>query len=221
MSLEPTYQTIVSRPLRPIGGVRKRTFDIIFSIFGLLAFAPIFIAVIVAQKLLTNGPIFFVHQRVGAGGQTFGCLKFRTMVVDAEDRLEALLAADPAAKAEFARDSKLKNDPRIVPLLGNFLRKTSLDEIPQFLNVLLGDMAIVGPRPVTERELNLYGKSKSVYMSIRPGVTGLWQVSGRSNTSFEARVAFDRTYVSTWSIIQDLKIILRTVVVMVNRDGAY
>ncbi|MEO9517716.1 MAG: sugar transferase [Paracoccaceae bacterium] len=221
MSLRPAYQNIVSRPLRPIGGVRKRTFDILFSIFGLLAFAPIFVMVIIAQKLFTKGPIFFSHQRIGAGGQTFGCLKFRTMVVDAEDRLEALLEADPIAKAEFERDCKLKNDPRIIPIVGSFLRKSSLDEIPQFLNVLMGDMTIVGPRPVTERELNLYGNSKNIYTSIRPGITGLWQVSGRNDTSFEERVAFDRIYISTWSILQDLRIILRTVVVMVNRDGAY
>lgn len=221
MSLRPAYQTIVSRPLRLIGGVRKRTFDILFSIFGLLAFAPIFIIVVIALKIFAKGPIFFSHQRIGAGGQTFGCLKFRTMVVDAEDQLEALLKADPIARAEFERDSKLKNDPRIIPIVGTFLRKTSLDEIPQFLNVLMGDMTIVGPRPVTEREFNLYGNSKNVYMSIRPGITGLWQVSGRNNTSFEERVAFDKIYISTWSMLQDLKIILRTVVVMVNRDGAY
>ena len=221
MSLRPASQTIVSHPLRPIGGVRKRTFDILFSIFGLLAFAPIFIIVVIALKIFAQGPIFFSHQRIGAGGQTFGCLKFRTMVVDAEDQLEELLKADPIARAEFERDSKLKNDPRIIPIVGSFLRKTSLDEIPQFLNVLMGDMTIVGPRPVTEREFNLYGNSKNVYMSIRPGITGLWQVSGRNNTSFEERVAFDKIYTSTWSIFQDLKIILRTVVVMVNRDGAY
>jgi len=210
-----------SHSITPVGGIRKRIFDIAFALLGLLAFSPVILFIVVIHIFISKGPIFFLHKRVGAGGQTFRCIKFRTMVPDAEERLEALLASDPVARAEFERDSKLKNDPRIIPIVGHFLRKTSLDEIPQFINVILGDMTIVGPRPVTEREFNLYGNSKNIYMSIRPGITGLWQVSGRNNTSFEERVAFDKIYVSTWSMLQDLKIILRTVIVMVNRDGAY
>ncbi|MCL8485493.1 sugar transferase [Bradyrhizobium denitrificans] len=146
-------------------------------------------------------------------------MKFRTMVPDAAERLQALLASDPAAAAEWAATRKLQNDPRVTAI-GAILRKSSLDELPQLFNVLRGEMSIVGPRPVTEEELERYSTSVGAYLSCRPGITGLWQVSGRSTTSYEKRVACDAYYAHNWSMVLDAKIIVVTIPALLSTDGA-
>jgi undecaprenyl-phosphate galactose phosphotransferase len=166
-----------------------------------------------------GAPIFFGHYRVGRDGELFRCLKFRSMYRDADRMLKELLETDPQARAEWERDQKLANDPRITPV-GHFLRKTSLDELPQLFNVLRGEMSLVGPRPITNGELARYGAARWHYLSVQPGMTGLWQVSGRNNTTYDERVALDRRYVEARSIRLDLSILFRTIKVVVARDGA-
>jgi len=164
-------------------------------------------------------PVFFAHYRVGRDGRLFRCLKFRTMFREAEQMLANLLHDDPVALAEWNKDQKLRNDPRITPV-GHFLRRTSLDELPQLFNVLRGEMSLVGPRPITVAELTRYGRVRWHYLSVRPGMTGLWQVSGRNNTSYDERVALDRRYVEQRSLWLDVCILVKTVGVVVARDGA-
>lgn len=207
--------------LRPVGGKVKRAFDVGFSLIALLSVALLFVAIMVMIRLSSRGSVFYVHHRVGYGGRLFPCLKFRTMVIDADDRLRRLLESDPVAYQEFELFQKLKRDPRIIPGIGSFLRTTSLDELPQLINVLLGQMSIVGPRPVTKDELGKYSEAVGDYLRSRPGITGLWQVSGRNDLSFEDRVKIDQSYVYRWSFLQDLRIILRTFHVVVLRRGAY
>jgi len=166
-----------------------------------------------------GAPVLFAHYRVGHDGKLFRCMKFRTMYRDAERMLSELLAKDPAARAEWQREQKLLRDPRVTPI-GNFLRRTSLDELPQLFNVLRGEMSLVGPRPITVGELTRYGRVRWHYLSVRPGMTGLWQVSGRNNTSYDERVALDRRYVEERSVWMNLSILLKTVKVVVARDGA-
>jgi undecaprenyl-phosphate galactose phosphotransferase len=185
----------------------------------LLLLGPLMLAVAWLTWKRDGAPIFFAHYRVGCDGKLFRCLKFRTMYRNADQMLADLLRDDPAARAEWARDQKLVNDPRVTPV-GNFLRRTSLDELPQLFNVLRGEMTLVGPRPITVAELTRYGRVRWHYLSVRPGLTGLWQVSGRNNTTYEERVALDRRYVEHRSIWLDLKILLKTVRVVVARDGA-
>lgn len=167
-----------------------------------------------------GGPAFYSQSRVGKDGKTFQCFKFRTMVVGADRVLQDMLANDPAARAEWERDFKLKNDPRITPL-GLMLRKTSLDELPQLLNVLRGEMSLVGPRPVTAAEESYYGKYFKDYLSIRPGMTGLWQVSGRNDISYDQRVQMDTWYARNVSLWVDIKILLTTIGVVLRRKGSY
>ncbi len=157
-----------------------------------------------------GGPMLFAHERVGRGGRPFRCLKFRTMVVDADRRLKELLERDPEAAAEWAAYQKLQDDPRITRL-GRFLRKTRLDEVPQFINVLKGEMALIGPRPVTAEELARYGRLRRLYKSVRPGITGLWQVSGGNGMSYDQRVALETRYIRDWSLGLDFVIVCRTV----------
>ena len=166
-----------------------------------------------------GAPIFFGHYRVGRDGELFRCLKFRSMYRDADRMLKELLESDPQARADWDRDQKLGNDPRITPV-GHFLRKTSLDELPQLFNVLRGEMSLVGPRPITTGELTRYGAARWHYLSVQPGMTGLWQVSGRNNTTYDERVALDRRYVEARSFRLDLSILVRTIKVVVARDGA-
>lgn len=206
---------------RPVGGKTKRAFDVGFSLIALLSVSLLFVVVMAMIRLSSKGPIFYAHQRVGYGGRPFPCLKFRTMVIDADERLRRLLEADPVASREFELFQKLKGDPRIVPGIGSFLRTTSLDELPQLINVLLGQMSVVGPRPVTKDELGKYKEAVGDYLRSRPGITGLWQVSGRNDLSFEDRVKIDQFYVYRWSFLQDLRILLRTFEVVVLRRGAY
>jgi len=185
----------------------------------LLLLSPLFALVAYLIWRRDGAPIFFGHYRVGHNGKLFRCLKFRTMLRNSEQVLAQLLQDDPAAQAQWLRDQKLENDPRITPV-GHFLRNTSLDELPQLLNVLRGEMNLVGPRPITVGELTRYGYVRWHYLSVRPGITGLWQVSGRNNTSYEQRVALDRRYVEQRSAWGDLSILLKTVRVVITKEGA-
>jgi exopolysaccharide production protein ExoY len=198
----------------------SRAIDIVIAAAVLLFTLPLFTVLAIAIRLNDGGPAFFGHERLGLNGRSFRCLKFRSMVVDAEQRLQALLASDPAAAREWARDQKLRKDPRITAF-GAFLRKSSLDELPQLLNVLRGEMSIVGPRPIVASEIVRYGRSYRHYCSVRPGITGLWQVTGRSNVSYQRRVALDRLYVQSKSLPVDMKILLKTIPAVLVRNGSY
>lgn len=207
------------RPVRPIGGFRKRAFDMIGAVALLILFSPLFLLIAMAVKLGDFGPVMFGHQRVGHNGKSFRCLKFRTMVIDSSTRLAAHLAENPEALAEWATTRKLRNDVRVTEI-GRVLRKLSLDELPQLINVLRGDMSLVGPRPVMGEEMVLYGDRGDHYLRSRPGLTGKWQVSGRSDTTFEERVRLDSQYVEQWSFVGDILIILKTVPVVLSARGA-
>lgn len=199
--------------------VLKRAMDAIGAGALLLVLAPFMLA-IAAMIRLDGGAALYGHRRIGRFGLSFPCLKFRSMVTDSQARLEALLASDPEARAEWEATQKLKNDPRITRI-GRFLRATSLDELPQLINVLMGQMSLVGPRPVIQSELDrFYGAAAAHYMSVRPGLTGLWQISGRSDTSYAQRVALDVAYVARPSLWQDVVILLRTPMAVLSRRGA-
>ena len=197
----------------------KRIFDGVFAGVALLFFAPFIALIALLIRVVEGGPVFFVQQRVGHGGRHFPCIKFRTMAVDADARLAALLAEDPEIRAEWEATRKLRCDPR-VSAIGRFLRKTSLDELPQFLNVLRGEMSVVGPRPIIDDEAVLYRAGFWEYKSVRPGLTGVWQISGRSDTTFAERVRMDIDYVRNWSFGRDLWIVMRTVYTVVAGKGA-
>jgi len=202
--------------------VVKRTGDIVFSLAVLSIGSPIYILLGLLVKLTSRGPVFYVQQRVGRDYRSFGCIKFRTMRRDADRVLARLLAESPDLAEEFRNDFKLKNDPRITRL-GKFLRRSSLDELPQFVNVLRGEMSVVGPRPIVRKELPRYGEAMDEVLAVRPGLTGLWQVSGRNNLSYDERVDLDVDYARHRSFRADLEIILRTIGVILDpRDrGAY
>lgn len=204
------------------GRVLKRGGDIVFSLLVLSLGAPLFLLLAVLVKLSSRGSVFYCQRRIGRGYKGFGCLKFRTMRRDADRVLASMLASDPKLRAEFERDHKLKRDPRITPV-GKFLRRSSLDELPQFINVLRGEMSVVGPRPIVWDELRRYGRHMDEVLSVRPGLTGLWQVSGRNNLTYRTRVRLDLTYVRNRSFWLDLGIVLRTIgVVLLPMDrGAY
>jgi undecaprenyl-phosphate galactose phosphotransferase len=204
---------------RPIPRVLKRLFDIVGSLALLVLLAPL-LAYLSWRIRQTGGAAIFSHARVGRYGQMFGCLKFRTMVPDAGGVLKQLLDTSPGVRAEWDRDFKLKDDPRITPI-GAFLRGTSLDELPQLWNVLKGEMSLVGPRPIIEAELERYGDQVGYYLETRPGITGLWQISGRNNTSYDDRVALDSWYVRNWSLWYDLVILVKTINVVLRGRGAY
>jgi len=185
----------------------------------LLMISPVMLVITFLIWRRDGAPVLFAHYRVGQDGKLFRCMKFRTMLRNSEQVLSELLATDERAREEWARDQKLTNDPRITGV-GHFLRKSSLDELPQLLNVLRGEMSLVGPRPVTVGELTRYGKVRWHYLSVRPGITGLWQVSGRNNTTYDERVALDRRYVEQKSLWMDVGILFKTVKVVVAREGA-
>lgn len=189
------------------------------ALLMLVAASPVLLAITLLVWQAGGAPVFFGHYRVGRDGRLFRCLKFRTMRVDAEQALARLLATDAAARAEWLRDQKLANDPRITPI-GRILRKTSLDELPQLINVARGEMCFVGPRPVTPAELMRYGAVRWHYVSVTPGITGLWQVSGRNQTTYEQRVALDKHYVETRTLWGDIAILARTVRVVLTGHGA-
>ncbi|EDZ47516.1 undecaprenyl-phosphate galactose phosphotransferase [Rhodobacterales bacterium Y4I] len=195
----------------------KRIFDILFALLLLPVLVPV-ILILWGVVRLDGGPGFFGHTRVGQNGKPFKCWKVRSMVVDAESRLQAHLDSNPEAAAEWERDHKLTNDPRI-NRLGRILRKTSLDELPQIWNVLRGEMSFVGPRPIVTKELQKYGRSASAYLAQKPGITGLWQISGRNNISYDERVALDVAYLSCRGFFKDLTIIVRTGAAVLRRTG--
>ena len=204
---------------RPLAAFAKRCFDILVSLLLLVLLSPVF-ALLIWQVRKSGGPAFFGHSRIGHNSQPFPCYKFRTMVPNAADVLEKLLRDSPEARSEWEQEFKLKNDPRITAI-GDFLRRTSLDELPQLWNVLKGEMSLVGPRPVIRDELEKYGEDVSYYLQVRPGMTGLWQVSGRNDVDYDTRVALDAWYVRNWSLWHDIVILLKTVKVVLKRDGAY
>lgn len=205
---------------QPLQAVAKRALDILGAGALLLFCLPVFL-VIAALVRMDGGPAFYAHERVGRGGRMFGCLKFRSMVVDSERRLAALLERDPQARAEWEATRKLKADPRVTAI-GRFLRATSLDELPQIINVLRGEMSLVGPRPVLSAELAVYyGPASQHYMSVRPGITGPWQIGGRNDTSYAERVALDVAYARNHSLLGDIRILLRTPMAVLARRGAY
>lgn len=202
--------------------ITKRFFEIIFSIIIILISAPFVLLLSLLIKLSSRGPIFFKQIRIGKDKKEFECIKFRTMSQEADDILKNLLLKDKSLRKEFKKTQKLKNDPRITPI-GKFLRKTSLDELPQFINVLKGDMSLIGPRPIVEEEKVRYGKNLDKVLSIRPGITGLWQVSGRNKLSYKRRIKLDLIYVNERDLYMDFNILIRTVgVILFPFDrGAY
>ncbi len=203
---------------KPIARAIKVAFDLAAASAALVVLAPVLL-IIAAVVGLDGGPVFYAHTRVGARGRVFRCLKFRSMVPDSEAALQALFARDPAAAEEWAHTHKLRRDPRVT-WIGAILRKTSLDELPQLLNVLRLEMSLVGPRPIVSLEIPKYAEDIAYYYETRPGITGLWQVSGRSDTTYAQRVRLDSFYVKNWSIWQDFSIIARTIPAVVSGRGA-
>lgn len=197
----------------------KRTFDIVFALILIILISPVLLVLFVMVRL-EGKPVVFSHTRVGLNGKPFECMKFRSMVPDAEQRLHHLLEHCEESREEWERDQKLRKDPRITRL-GAFLRASSLDELPQLFNVLNGDMSIVGPRPIIEAELERYGNKAELYLSVRPGITGLWQVSGRNKVTYSRRVSLDALYVKRQSFLLDIWILLRTIKVVLTRHGAH
>ena len=188
--------------------------------FAFIVFSPFFLFIPILIKLTSPGPVFYRQKRLGKDGKTIGVWKFRSMYRDADERLKKILAESPEAAAEWKANFKLKNDPRVTPL-GAVLRKTSLDELPQLFNVITGDMAVVGPRPIVKDEVAYYGKAYSIFSSVPPGITGLWQASGRSDTDYGRRVALDVYYVLNWSPWMDIWIIIRTAFAVLCLKGSY
>ncbi len=200
----------------------KRVGDVIFSFVVLFLGAPFFLLLALLVKLSSAGPVFYIQERVGRNYSRFGCIKFRTMYAEADDLLANVLANSPAMKKEFEKDFKLRKDPRITPV-GRILRRTSLDELPQFINVLKGEMSVVGPRPIVEKEIPRYGDCMKEIIIVRPGLTGLWQVSGRNNLSYKRRVQLDLIYARERNFVLDLRVIFRTfgVLLLPMDRGAY
>ena len=197
-----------------------RVFDVMVSLAAILAFLPLIVVVFLVVRLTDHGPALFVQQRIGKDGTPFPCLKFRSMAVDAEERLQALLANDESAAREWSADQKLRNDPRITAI-GGLLRKTSLDELPQLFNILAGQMSVVGPRPIVVGEVPRYGRSFEYYCAVRPGLTGLWQISGRNDTSYDERVALDVRYVQTRNLHSNIEICAKTIPAILGARGCY
>lgn len=205
---------------RPYYRLVKRIFDLVVTLCGLVVVLPIGLIIAALIYIDNPGPVLFAHRRVGKHGKEFPCYKFRSMIVGAEDVLKNYLANNPEAREEWERDFKLKDDPRITKI-GHFLRKTSLDELPQLLNVLKGEMSLVGPRPIIKKEIEKYGSYINDFFLVPPGITGVWQVSGRSDTTYEERVQMDSWYVHNWSVWIDIVYLVRTVGVVLMRKGAY
>jgi lipopolysaccharide/colanic/teichoic acid biosynthesis glycosyltransferase len=204
------------------GVVFKRLFDLLFAAIVLSVFSPVYLAIALAIKCTAPGPVFYVHRRVGRYRQEFDCIKFRTMAVDADAKLAQMIADSADIDREFTDNFKLKQDPRITSI-GRWLRRTGLDELPQFINVLKGEMSVVGPRPLVADELVKYGRYIDRVLSVRPGLTGLWQVSGRNDLPYARRVKIDVSYVKCRNLWLDLWIMSKTVGVMIftKQNGAY
>lgn len=198
----------------------KWSFDMVCTCIGTIVLLPVLLGIAAWVYWDSPGPVLFAHERIGRSGKPFRCYKFRSMCMDAKERLEDVLATDPKARKEWEQTFKLKRDPRVTRS-GSFLRKTSLDELPQIFNVLKGEMSLVGPRPIIQEEVSRYGKYIADYYLVRPGITGLWQVSGRSDTGYTERVQMDSWYVRNWSVWLDLMLLWRTLWVVLKRKGAY
>ena len=204
-----------------MGNVVKTAFDYILTLVGAVFISPLLVYIAYRIKKEDPGPVFFAHTRIGKDGKHFPCYKFRSMVVNSQEMLQKYLAENPAAREEWERDFKLKDDPRVTPT-GKFLRSTSLDELPQIFNVLRGEMSLVGPRPVIQEELDkYYGETAKLYCTVKPGITGLWQVSGRSDIGYDERVALDATYIKYRSMWGDIVILWKTIGVVLMKKGAY
>ena len=216
----PRWGVLVGRVLR--SQRLKRLMDVTVAGLALTVGAPLFLAVALAVGFSSPGGLFYVQRRLGRGHKPFGCIKFRTMVQGADRQLRTTLKSSAQLQEDFRHGFKLKNDPRITPV-GRILRRTSLDELPQLLNILRGEMSLVGPRPIVRAEVERYGEAMDKVLSVRPGLTGLWQVSGRNNLTYAQRIALDLRYVSRRSLLLDLVILRRTVgVVLFPKDnGAY
>ena len=199
----------------------KRVIDIIAGLVGTILLIPITIGVYIARKILKedDGPIFYDQLRIGKNGKYFKLYKYRSMVIGADEILKEYLAENEEAKIEFEKNQKLRNDPRITKL-GKFLRKTSLDEFPQFINILKGDMSLVGPRPIVDREVKLFGNKMKTVHSVRPGLTGYWAANGRSDTSYDERVDMEAYYAENFSLALDMKIIFKTIKSVIKKEGA-
>jgi len=216
----PFFGVVHANVFPPTGGIIKRAFDISAASLGLIFLSPVFLMVMLLVKLSDRGPAFYGHRRIGHNGQEFRCLKFRTMVVDGDKVLQEHLRNNPKAMEEWRSTRKLQDDPRVTAV-GSVLRKLSLDELPQLINILRGEMSVVGPRPVVHDELELYETSAVYYLQARPGLTGLWQISGRNDVSYATRIAFDTHYVENWSLTRDVMIIARTIPAVCMQRGSY
>jgi lipopolysaccharide/colanic/teichoic acid biosynthesis glycosyltransferase len=215
MSAHHSYASIQPRS----GNNAKRILDILLAIVLLIFFTPLFVLILAITAIEDGRPIYS-HKRVGRYGREFPCYKFRSMRRNSDILLTQLIATDPQSAEEWRRSHKLQNDPRVTAW-GRFLRSSSLDELPQLFNVLLGDMSFVGPRPVTRAEIAKYGEKAAFYLSVRPGITGAWQVSGRSTLDYQRRVDLDVNYVQNCTLANDISILFKTVVVVLTRSGAY
>lgn len=213
-------QPIKTEKRGALGMLPKRMLDILIAVTLIVILAPLMVLITLAIKRSDGGNAIFTQRRIGRDAIEFDCLKFRTMVLNAPEKLAHILATDPAAAQEWERYQKLKNDPRITKF-GKFLRKTSLDELPQLWNILKGEMSVVGPRPIVEEEVSKYGRYFSAYTSVTPGVTGMWQISGRNDTTYDERVQMDVQYAETQSIWLDLKILFFTIPAVLFSKGAY
>lgn len=215
--LSPAVRAVTTNP--PLGGLLKRIMDLVIAAMALIMAAPVMIVVALLIRMTAGGPAVFSHSRVGLGGKPFNCYKFRTMVANSEEVLKAYLEANPHVSMEWAETHKIRSDPRVT-LLGRVLRKSSLDELPQLFNIIRGDMSCVGPRPIVKEELKRYGDHLGEYLRTRPGLTGLWQVSGRSSMDYADRVALDSQYVRNWSVWLDMVILFRTIFAVMRFDRA-
>jgi exopolysaccharide production protein ExoY len=219
ISLSGSGESRLISPTDATNSITRSVFDKLFAVAVLIFGIPFIVVICVIMGFSQGWPIVFTHKRVGLHGREFGCFKFRTMVVDAEARVQELIASDPNAREQWEKWRKLDNDPRVT-CVGRFLRKTALDELPQFLNVLKGDMAIVGPRPIVRDEIELYGNHVDAYLSTKPGITGLWQVEAKEIDTYNDRVALDMEYLRRRSFWLDMQIILRTALLVVRKGGS-
>jgi exopolysaccharide production protein ExoY len=221
IALVPIRLRSGSSRLSPVqDAILTRTMDICVAAAAIAVLLPVLLLIVLALKITSPGPVLFPHRRIGKGGRVFPCYKFRSMVVDSSQVLDRHLAECPNAREEWARDQKLRNDPRITPI-GRLLRRSSLDEVPQIFNVLLGQMSLVGPRPIVEGEMIRYRQYIGDYMAVKPGITGLWQISGRNNTTYRRRVALDTAYARSRHIGLDLAIMARTIPAVLSGAGCY
>lgn len=220
-SLAIKNETDYSEQIKKVGIYNKyikRGIDIFLSLIGLIILSPIFCIIAIAIKLDSKGPVFYKHKRIGKNGKIIYLYKFRSMYTDSKERLEMLLK-NPDIKREWEENFKLENDPRITKV-GSLLRKTSLDELPQLLNILKGEMSIIGPRPVIDEELEKYGQNKDKFLSVTPGLTGWWACNGRSATTYEDRMKLELYYVENQSFVLDIKCFFKTITTVLNRQGA-